>query len=165
MTNPKENRMTAGLSVARAIVEIAEEKNLLSVTNLSLQKLSYFCHGWHLALKDQPLIDEVDDPFEAWDYGPVMPSLYRQFKYHSSNPLPPTLPIFGFGADLEDSQREIVEQVMMVFGGATPAQLVGWSHDEDGPWYPVYHSQKWADPTIYDTEIVKYFKSLGKKEG
>jgi len=155
--------MATGLSVAKAIVEIAQEKSLPSVTNLSLQRLAYSCHGWCLALTGEPLIDEIKNPFEAWDYGPVMPSLYRQFKYHSSNPLPSTLPIFKLGKPLKPRQREIVEEVMTVFGRATAAQLIGWPRAQDGPWDPVYHSQTSTDPEIDDANIEEYFKSLSER--
>ena len=37
------------------------------ITQMKLHKLVYFAHGWHLALKGEPLIDET---LQAWDYGP-----------------------------------------------------------------------------------------------
>ena len=53
----------SALAVANWFVE-----NLAGTTPLKLQKLIYFAHGWHLALKGEPLIDEVvqvtdDDSF------------------------------------------------------------------------------------------------------
>src|SRR5208282_4587731 len=60
-------------------------ENLSRVDPLKLQKLVYFAHGWHLALRDQPLIDEL---VEAWDYGPVVPSLYHQFKRYGNQSIP-----------------------------------------------------------------------------
>jgi len=47
------------------------------VTNMALNKIIYFSHGWYLALHDHPL---VSVSFEAWDYGPVILLLYHQFK-------------------------------------------------------------------------------------
>lgn len=48
------------------------------VGHLKLQKLVYIAHGYHLAFTDGvPLVDE---PFEAWDYGPVCRDLYDEFK-------------------------------------------------------------------------------------
>ena len=44
---------------------------------MKMQKLVYFAHGWHLAFKGAPLIE---DEFQAWDYGPVVPTLYHEFK-------------------------------------------------------------------------------------
>jgi uncharacterized phage-associated protein len=48
-----------------------------SLTPMKLQKLMYFAHGWHLALRDAPLVNES---VQAWDYGPVFPSTYHEFK-------------------------------------------------------------------------------------
>ena len=47
------------------------------ITPLKMQKLVYFAHGWHLAITGAPLISE---PIQAWQYGPVISSLYQIFK-------------------------------------------------------------------------------------
>ncbi|MDQ3330433.1 MAG: DUF4065 domain-containing protein [Planctomycetota bacterium] len=44
---------------------------------MKLQKLVYFAHGWHLAITGKPLINEQ---IEAWKYGPVIQSLFHEFK-------------------------------------------------------------------------------------
>ncbi|MGZ0189059.1 MAG: Panacea domain-containing protein, partial [Alphaproteobacteria bacterium] len=48
---------------------------------MQLQKLLYFCHGWNLEIRGEPL---VADSFQAWQYGPVHPSVYREFRYFGS---------------------------------------------------------------------------------
>lgn len=40
---------------------------------LKLQKLVYIAHGWNLAVRNQPLVD--NELPEAWEYGPVFASL------------------------------------------------------------------------------------------
>jgi uncharacterized phage-associated protein len=64
-------------AVANAILEIAEKHNS-ELTPLKLQKLVYISHGWHLAIKDTVLVE--DEYAEAWQYGPVFPSIYHEFK-------------------------------------------------------------------------------------
>jgi len=54
------------------------------VDPMKLQKLIYFAHGWHLGLIRHPLVDEL---FEAWEYGPVVPSIYHEFKMFGSRAL------------------------------------------------------------------------------
>ena len=49
------------------------------MTNLRLQKLLYFAQGWHLARYGKPLFD---DDIEAWQYGPVVPSVYNAYKQY-----------------------------------------------------------------------------------
>ncbi|SUW69031.1 Panacea domain-containing protein [Bordetella avium] len=47
-----------------------------TLTNLQLQKILYIAHMIHLGRTGRPLIH--DEMFEAWDYGPVLPSVYRR---------------------------------------------------------------------------------------
>jgi uncharacterized phage-associated protein len=54
------------------------------MTPLKIQKLVYFLHGWHLAVRADPAIGES---FEAWPYGPVLSSLYQQFKGFGRSPI------------------------------------------------------------------------------
>lgn len=44
---------------------------------MRIQTLVYLAHGWHLGLRSEPLIDEE---VQAWAYGPVVTSLYHEFK-------------------------------------------------------------------------------------
>lgn len=71
------------LQLGSELVRRAAKRNF-KLTNLSLQKLAYFAHGWHLALFDKPLLEE-NDAFEAWRYGPVLPELYHALKAFSNN--------------------------------------------------------------------------------
>ena len=54
------------------------------LTVLKLIKLCYLGYGWHLGVFGERLFDE---PIEAWDYGPVIPSLYHEFKYYGRLPI------------------------------------------------------------------------------
>jgi len=62
--------------VANFLLDIADDRQR-PITHLWLQKAIFFSHGWHLALKSEPLIK---DPTEAWKMGPVYRSVYRCFK-------------------------------------------------------------------------------------
>lgn len=56
------------------------ESDGLALSPMKLQKLLYFCHAEFLTETGTPLIKQG---FEAWDYGPVIPSIYREFKKFS----------------------------------------------------------------------------------
>ncbi len=47
-------------------------------------KLVYIAHSWHLGTTSEPLINEHP---EAWEYGPVIPSLYHEFKIFGNKPI------------------------------------------------------------------------------
>jgi len=49
-----------------------------------MQKLVYFCEGWHLAVFGESLVQEQ---FEAWQRGPVVPDLYHSLKRFGANPI------------------------------------------------------------------------------
>ena len=65
-----------GRMVANFILDFCEQRGRI-VTNLALQKIVYFCHVWSLILLGRAL---VRHKFEAWEFGPVLPYLYREFK-------------------------------------------------------------------------------------
>lgn len=53
----------------------------IPVTPMKLQKLLYFSHREYLKKTGQPLFNER---FEPWPYGPVLPSVYEEFRsFHS----------------------------------------------------------------------------------
>jgi uncharacterized phage-associated protein len=56
----------------------------VEVTQLKLNKLVYIAQGWYLAIKSMPLFNEK---IEAWQHGPVIPSLYHEFKHFRKSPI------------------------------------------------------------------------------
>ncbi len=52
------------------------------VSPKKLQKLIYYVDAWHLVYFDEPLIEEN---FEAWIHGPVIPELYRKLRKFGFN--------------------------------------------------------------------------------
>ncbi|MDA1024183.1 MAG: DUF4065 domain-containing protein [Proteobacteria bacterium] len=69
------------LSAAKLICKLSN----WSVTNLKLQKILYIAHMFHMGKNDgAPL---VEGEFEAWDYGPVEPSVYKKVKMFGSDPI------------------------------------------------------------------------------
>ena len=54
------------------------------LTQVKLHKLLYYAHGWHLGFQEKPLLDET---LEAWRYGPVVPSIHREFGRFGATPI------------------------------------------------------------------------------
>jgi uncharacterized phage-associated protein len=136
-----------------------------TITPLKMQKLVYFAHGWHLAITGKPLISE---PIQAWQYGPVISSLYQIFKEAGSNPITfaASVPIQnGFIAaklDREGSAgdvaiaRKIIERVWNQYGKYTAAQLTTLTHSENSPWAKVEHKEL-PEQSIPNEWIRNYF--------
>ena len=113
------------------------------ITPLKLQKLIYLAHGWHLALYDDPLVD--DEYAEAWQYGPVFPSIYHEFKEFGRGPISRS----ATDVDFKDNQfvsttpridkrdREttrLLERIWEIHGKHSGLHLSALTHQEDSPW-------------------------------
>jgi uncharacterized phage-associated protein len=70
-------------AIANLLLDLAERRQM-PVTNLALQKLLYFAHALFLIEKKRPLLSGY---FEAWQYGPVQPVVYKAFKESGKNPI------------------------------------------------------------------------------
>lgn len=165
------------LSVANYFIEkaIAESR---PISPMKLQKLIYFAHGWHLALRDSPLIDEQ---VEAWKFGPVIPSVYTEFRpYGNSDITEPgrawetipgddpfrmrvVTPRIDDDAEKADEVRPLLDRIWEVYGGCSAIQLSNATHLPDTPWDRVRQRYdgifpKGTDiPTDY---IEEYFRNI-----
>ena len=55
-----------------------------TVSHKKLQKLLYYVEAWHLVNFKEPLLEE---DFQAWVHGPVIPELYQKLKEFGFNNL------------------------------------------------------------------------------
>lgn len=99
-----------------------------SISNMKLQKLLYYAQGSFLAVTGQPLFD---DPIEAWKHGPVVESVYHQYKENGGNGITFEDP-FDFSS-FTDEEEELLEEVYNVFGQYSAWKLRDMTHAE-APW-------------------------------
>ena len=121
------------------------------LTQMKLQKLVYIAHGWNLALYGDPLIGE---DIEAWRWGPVVRSLYRDFAAYGSSPIAasvsaPTL-------DLRTTQ--LLEQIWKLYGSYTAIQLSAMTHADNTPWQQTYRAD--ATSRISNDTIRRHYREL-----
>jgi uncharacterized phage-associated protein len=123
---------------------------------MKLQKLVYYAHGWHLALTGRPLLN---DSVEMWEYGPVIPNLYKEFRGFGNKPIDimASDPVvsskdedFGFPefswtyprieTDTDDSDddkeiaKSIIKRVWDTYGKLSATKLSNMTHAEGTPW-------------------------------
>jgi uncharacterized phage-associated protein len=105
-----------------------------TLSNLKLQKILYVAHMFHLGRNNgAPLVHGL---FEAWDYGPVHPDLYRRAKIFGSDPVEN---IFHGYPELEaGSERAILDEAYESLGSAAPGRLVNATHRKGGAWETNY---------------------------
>ena len=131
------------------------------ITQIKLQKLIYFAHGFYLALKEKPLVGEK---IEAWQYGPVIPSVYHRFKKWGSRNIRKVLVDKEANPIINEEDIEFLDLVWHKFSTLSAAQLVKISHEKDGPWNKAIEKSKslvgFVVPNIVinNIEIYMYFK-------
>ncbi len=67
----------SAVQIANEFIARGVEDEIKDMTNMKIQKLVYFAHGYFLAIYDRPLIREE---FEVWKHGPVVRQLYEKCK-------------------------------------------------------------------------------------
>lgn len=127
-------------AVANALIEIAADRGMY-LSNLKLQKLVYFAHGWYLALHNTPLINE---PVQSWRYGPVIPELYNELRHYGSAPVTKRIDIketvIRGGEDYN-----FLEQIFAKYGMFSPAELIALTHRAGSPWEQFGAGQNWFE--------------------
>jgi len=118
------------LNVAYAMLEIAQEKGE-TLTPMKLQKLLYYAHGWHLAIYNKPLIDEQ---IQAWEYGPVISSVYHRFKSFGNKAIELDKGSPTYLSCLDGEEIDLLKKVWEVYGDFSAFALSDRSHDPNGPW-------------------------------
>lgn len=96
------------------------------VSNLKLQKMLYYVQGFHLAYFAKPLFDE---DIEAWMYGPVVPSVYDQYKANGNKGLESV----GDVVQLSPEEESLFNEVLSVYGEFSAIGLMNMTHAEM-PW-------------------------------
>lgn len=133
-------------------------EKLGQVDALRLQKLVYYCQGWHLAWEDALLFPEH---IQAWANGPVV---YELFKCHrgrytitASN-----MDCGGNSDNLLPNERETINAVLKSYGELSGRQLSIMTHNED-PWKQARADRLAGEPStnqITIGSIASFFQSL-----
>lgn len=135
--------------VANFFIDLADkQKNEDPMTHLRLQKLLYFAQAWSLVRFGKPLFEQT---FEAWQYGPVVPELYRKYQHYGRNPLPcETFDNECFTEEEYDLLLDVARYYMKYSTG----MLVAMSHRQGAPWANAGQSG-----IIDNAKIAEYFKN------
>ena len=146
--------------VAIANFFIAKSKSGLML--MQILKLSYIAHGFKLGLEMGELSNEYA---EAWQHGPVFPSVYHEFKYE------PPGKIKSLGTEIDEmtpvtskfseKENKIMQIVYDIYGEVDGWRLSRLTHEKDTPWYEAYHNKggrRIRGVTIDNNVIKQHFK-------
>ena len=116
-------------SAARYLCELSGWK----LSNLQLQKMLYLADMNFVGQGRGRLLDE---DFEAWDYGPVLPSLYHTCKAFGPKPIPN---VFWGAVDIRGTpEAQILDTAWNNLRGQNPGRLVENTHWAGGAWAQRY---------------------------
>jgi uncharacterized phage-associated protein len=137
--------------IANTFLDIAKSAGV-TLTNMQVQKLVYFAHGFYLALKDEPLIE---DEIKAWNFGPVIPPLYNDLKQYSNGIV--TSLISGFESIPDGFDKSFIQKVFDLYGRISGPRLSAATHMPNSPWDKVYKKSKFS--AIPNELMKEHFKT------
>lgn len=123
--------MYNALDVARYIIDY-EATQGRTVSNLRLQKLLYFVQCAFIGILGYACFD---DNIEAWDYGPVVPKVYRAYKEYGSTVIPASSR--PLNNNFSDKDSAIIATMLSATSNRTTGELVDITHRQD-PWRNAY---------------------------
>ena len=135
------------LEIAKYIIShfsnIATNEVEGDLTNLKLQKLLYYVQlEYHRKHKNLAFNDTI----EAWDYGPVVPEVYHEYKKYGKQVLDIEEPVFSLPVRV----KAIVDKVIKSEGQFTGYALMERTHEEN-PWKYAYNE---AADRVITTEML-----------
>jgi uncharacterized phage-associated protein len=138
------------------------------ISPLKLQKLVYFSHGWYMGFTGEPLINER---VQAWEFGPVIPSLYHEFKEFKNNPITRFTRNY-LAEDLASpammAAKSLLDRIWSIYSRYTAAHLSALSHEENGPWHQMVGQVPEGHVSVRNlpipNEVIhRFFKSRSEK--
>ena len=154
------------LDVCRYIINYSNREDY-GVSNLKLQKLLYVIQVYLLmnGYENEPCFGER---IEAWDFGPVVPVAYHEYKQYGSTDIPPVESYIDFDVDnpwsasmteydedcICDEDKKLINAVVKKLADYSATDLVDITHRQ-APWKDVYVQHENNEITI--DSIRKYF--------
>ena len=159
---------TSATSVANYFVDLANRDNV-ELKQFGLMKRVYITHGFCLAYYDMSALNPPYDVVEAWENGPVIPSVYYSFKYNRNNPIVDKVDIIDFNEKnltwsyitpkLEDERvKNVADFVWGRYRGMSDYDLIKLTHRDGTPW--AYCYRKGENRQIPDYQTKLFYKSL-----
>lgn len=112
------------------------------LTPMKLLKLVYLSHGWYLGLNNgEALIPEFA---QAWEYGPVVQSVYDDFKVYQRAQITSLRSDKNTGNYPVVSDPETIKflnRIWEVYGRYSGGQLSSITHQQGSPWFTVWNDK------------------------
>ena len=143
--------------VAKAFALKAKASKKASLTHKKLQKLLYYAQAWNLVFNNRKLFNE---PIEAWVHGPVVPSLYHNFKQFGYNrfEIKDGVKIPEF----KEEDQQVIDSVWSTYGKYDADYLEMLTHNED-PWIKAREGIDNFEPSRNEISLTDMKEYYGQK--
>ena len=142
--------MNEAQTVAKYIINHCNRESLL-ISNLRLQKVLYFVQADYLVNTDNPCFP---DEIEAWDFGPVVPIVYHNYKLFGSNSIV-LLEKNVNNSKITPADQARINEVIAACARYSVSQLVEITHHQT-PWLQAYSQN--GNRIITKESIKEFFK-------
>ena len=143
--------MYKALSIAKYIVKRCNDTKR-AISNLKLQKLLYFVQAEFLVSKKKPCFKEH---IEAWNFGPVVPDVYYEYKGYGSANIP-YMRKERFD-EIAEADKKLINEVVDECAVYSASALVDITHHQS-PWKNVY--SPYSNNVITKKSIKNYFEEM-----
>lgn len=137
------------LDICRHVINYSNEHDY-GISNLKLQKILYLIQAYFLTNK-KGHIPCFDERIEAWDFGPVVPEAYNEYKQYGSSDIPTFKTYLMFDEDniwnvkrvefndnvIKDEDKVLIDKVIDNFSDYSATDLVTLTHKQS-PWIDAY---------------------------
>lgn len=141
------------LTVAKKVCELTD----WSITNLKLQKMMYILQMVYMGNNNGERL--FNATFEAWDYGPVIPDLYKKMKIFGAGIIENYSLLFDVKEEKEISEEKLdfLRRNVLSLNKLTGAQLVSLTHRKGSAWDKNYRGLE-----ISDNDMIEEFERFWK---
>ncbi len=155
----EENRKNDIIQDSYYLINLYHENKKI-ITQLHVQKLMFLFEAFSMnAMEIETL---YDCNYKAWDFGPVVPILYKRYKNFGKEDIKLTEEEINLGNQISVEKRVLMQRIYEAFNDFSPLQLVAFTHAKDSPWRNVWETNKYGE--ISKKEIKQWFKKYVKEQ-
>lgn len=111
-----------------------------NLTHLKLQKILYILQMFHIGKYKNPLFSSE---FEAWNYGPVEPRLYKRLLGAGAENLDKLIFVFDDFIPKDNAKYPFINELANKLLKKSSSFLINYTHDDRSAWVRVFkHGKK-----------------------
>jgi len=118
------------------------------ISNLQLQKILYFLQRLFIIEENNGVL--FNESIEAWQYGPVIPEVYKNFSFYSATKIIPT----NFDPPSDIDIPEYLLNELDRRAAENPWKLVEETHKPGGAWDTIFNNG-YGNRNIIPLELIR----------